>query len=356
MCSHLPRFLFSAVLTSLNLRSNSLDAEAGKALAGALSVNRVLTNLDLSHNPLRGINLYTNQGTYDPSGIQALASALAGSAVLNKIVLSYNTIKDEGAIAFGEALTINKSLKELDLEHCEIGAEGGKALAAALSEGSRVLTSLDVGSNRRLNEAAALAIVRAARQHDKIAILSLEFCEIGPSRAKEIAEYVRGSAVLSFINIFGNAIGDEGMRAIGTAILSSSTSKLGALKCDAFDLGPNVASLDLSRKDISSAVVTLLAGVIKFNAVLTSLDLNNNTVGPEGAKALANALQVNAVLTSLNLFDNDVGPEGAKGLADALRVKAMRTKLNVRHSGLRNEDKKALQNAAKGRKGFNLII
>ena len=99
--------MFSAVLTSLNLRSNSLDAEAGKALAGALSVNRVLTNLDLSHNPLRGINLYTNQGTYDPSGIQALASALAGSAVLNKIVLSYNTIKDEGAIYLQVYLGIN---------------------------------------------------------------------------------------------------------------------------------------------------------------------------------------------------------------------------------------------------------
>ena len=67
-------------------------------------------------------------------------------------------------------------------------------------------------------------------------------------------------------------------------------------------------------------------------------------------------MQGSAVLTSLNLFDNDVGPEGAKGLADALRVNAMLTKLNVRHSGLRNEDKKALQNAAKGRKGFNLII
>ena len=38
---------FNAVLTSLDISKNNLEAEAGKALAGALSVNAVLTKLNL---------------------------------------------------------------------------------------------------------------------------------------------------------------------------------------------------------------------------------------------------------------------------------------------------------------------
>ena len=37
--------MFSAVLTSLDLRSNLLDAEAGKAIAEALKLNALLTSL-----------------------------------------------------------------------------------------------------------------------------------------------------------------------------------------------------------------------------------------------------------------------------------------------------------------------
>ena len=45
-----PAQKFSRVLTSLNLRSNRLDAEAGKALADALSVNAVMKKCDVSGN------------------------------------------------------------------------------------------------------------------------------------------------------------------------------------------------------------------------------------------------------------------------------------------------------------------
>ena len=42
---------------------------------------------------------------------------------------------------------MNKSLKELTLINCEIGTDGGKALAAALSEGTAVLTKLNARCN-----------------------------------------------------------------------------------------------------------------------------------------------------------------------------------------------------------------
>ena len=51
-CSLFGRFLFSAVLTTLDLSLNDLDAEAGKALAKALEVNGVLTKLNMKYNIL----------------------------------------------------------------------------------------------------------------------------------------------------------------------------------------------------------------------------------------------------------------------------------------------------------------
>jgi hypothetical protein len=84
-----------------------------------------------------------------------------------------------------------------------------------------VLTSLNVGYND-LNEEAALGIVRAARQQDKMASLGLASCKIGPSEAQDIADYVRVSSVLTSLNLFFNKIGDEGAKAIGEALRVNS--------------------------------------------------------------------------------------------------------------------------------------
>ena len=68
---------------------------------------------------------------------------------------------------------------------------------------SAALTSLDVGFNN-LDEEAALGIVRAARQQDKMKTLGLAKCGIGASGAQELADYMRVSAltkVLAFSNL-----------------------------------------------------------------------------------------------------------------------------------------------------------
>ena len=157
-----------------------IGPEGAKDIANGLEVNAVLTSLDLSFNNLAGETGYINstevegdskeegakvvyQGREmtvikgidedgelrmaDFSGVLALANALKVNAAMTKIVLSYNEIKDEGAIALGKALKINKSLNELQLVDCGIGTEGGKALASALSEGSAVMTTLNLSDN-----------------------------------------------------------------------------------------------------------------------------------------------------------------------------------------------------------------
>ena len=96
---------------------------------------------------------------------------------------------------------------------------GFQALTAALSSGSAVLTSIDVGYNK-LDEEAALGIVRAVRQHDKMTNLGLARCKIGPTGAKEVADYVSGSAVLTSLNLSMNHLNPQGAATIAEALKS----------------------------------------------------------------------------------------------------------------------------------------
>ena len=72
-------------------------------------------------------------------------------------------------------------------------------------------------------------------------------------------------------SIKGNAIGDEGMRAIGKALLSDAAGSLCALQCDAFHVPLGATDLDLSSKRLGPAAATLLAGVIKGNRSISTL-------------------------------------------------------------------------------------
>ncbi len=69
---------------------------------------------------------------------------------------------------------------------------------------------------------------------------------------------------------------------------------------------------------LANDVVELCEVLPRFVAVRT-LDLSLNKIGPEGASALGEALKVNAVLTKLVIWGNNMGDAGKKALQDAVR-------------------------------------
>ena len=77
--------------------------------------------------------------------------------------------------------------------------EGPLAIAEALRVNA-VVTSIDVGLNW-LDEETALSIVRAVRQRDIMTTLGLAMCGISAVGAKELAEYISGSAVVTKLDI-----------------------------------------------------------------------------------------------------------------------------------------------------------
>ena len=59
-------------------------------------------------------------------------------------------------------------------------------------------------------------------------------------------------------------------------------------------------------------------------------------------------------MTELNLADNRIGLEGAKAIAEVLKVNPVLTKLYLDVNNFGDAGKQAVQEAVKGRSGFEL--
>jgi hypothetical protein len=283
----------------------SLQAAGAILIASDLQFMAVLTTLNLGGNSIR------------VEGAKAIADSLkSGMAVVTTLALRNNNIGDEGAIAIAEALKVTAVLTTLDLGGNSIGVEGAKAIADSLKSGMAVLTTLHLGGN-----------------------------SIGVEGAKAIADSLKsGMAVLTTLNLAVNSIGDEGAIAIAEALKVTAV----------------LTKLELGFNSIGDEGAKAIAEALKVTAVLTTLDLGGNSIGPEGAKAIAEALKVNAVLTTLNLYHNNIGPEGAIAIAEALKVNAVLTKLDLKYNSMGKSmgdaGKTAVQDAVRGRSGFQLML
>jgi hypothetical protein len=121
----------NSVLTTLDLRVNSIGSDGAKALAEALKTNSALTTLDLRANSI------------GDDGAKALAEALKTNSTLTTLDLWENSIGDDGAKALAEALKTNPALITLNLVNNSISDDGAKALAETLKTNS-ALTALDL--------------------------------------------------------------------------------------------------------------------------------------------------------------------------------------------------------------------
>ena len=306
-----------------------------------------------------------------------LCEVLPRFAALRTLDLSENEIGPKGASALGEALKVNLVVTTLSLYSNRIREEGAIAIMEALKVNA-VLTSLDVG---HIPEQAALGIVRVARQQDKITNLGLRSCGIGPIGAKEIADYIQFTAVVTTLNLGCNQIRDEGAIAIAEALkVTNVLTELnlfynwigpeGAIAiAEALKVNAVLTSLDLAGNPniiyypqhfgigIGDEGAKAIAEALKVKAVVTTLNLGCNCIGVEGAIAIAEALKVNAVVTTLALRKNNIGDEGAIAIAEALKVSAVLTKLDIRaNDNMGDGGKQAVRDAVKDRSGFVLEL
>jgi uncharacterized protein (TIGR02996 family) len=207
-------------LFSLELAGSGIGRSGVGALAEAQGAMG-LSLLDLSFN--------------DPrlEGVQAIA----GSAFLSRLTqlsLSGNGLFHSGAAALAESTTL-RSLSRLRIASCDVGAEGARALVRG--EGLRGLSCLDVSRNF-----------------------------LGPSGA---AALCLGFSSLVELDLSGNAIGDEGARALSEAEHMTQLSRL-----------------VLRGNGIGEAGARSLAGARHLKSLVELRIARNNPLGPSALSAL----------------------------------------------------------------------
>lgn len=104
---------------------NSFDSTAGEQLAGALSINKTLSSINLSANSLRD------------EGGQHIAACLLGNQTLREIYLSLNNIGGKTCFIFSKVLRVHPNMERLDLSDNPLTEAGARSIFRTILRGLR---------------------------------------------------------------------------------------------------------------------------------------------------------------------------------------------------------------------------
>ena len=238
-------------LRDVNVADCNIVGDSGAELVSLLVSIPNLRSLQLSRNSL------------DASAVDSLGRL---SAELCELSLSNCSLSNDDLRNIVPKLSTLKDLKMLDLSQNEFTATS--ELATGLANAFPSLQSLNLSGNNLQDNGVATLIQRGLyEREDSFGILDLSstncgadaaFLAIDSSRAREL-------------RLFGNSLGSEGFRRLGSCLQGGHRST------KSLDLGGNGADED--------AVVTLLKGLLDTKArnesVLTTIVVGGNQGGPK---------------------------------------------------------------------------
>ena len=249
------------------------------------------------------------------------------------------TIGAEGAKALAAALKVNQSIQTLNLVYKHLSNEGVQTLTAALRVNQSIHTLSFYCSY--IGDVGAQALRTALRVNQSIQSLSLWKNQIGAEGAQAFGSALQVNHTLQSLDLCDNQIGDEGAQALAAALqvnqlllsLSLKSNQIGAVGTQALgialQINQSLLSLSLSINRIGVAGAQALGAALQVNQSLQSLNLWGNHIGDAGAQALGIALEVNHTLQSLDLKSNHIGDVGTQTLGVALQVNHTLQLLNI---------------------------
>jgi hypothetical protein len=227
----------SLPLTFINsLRFNSLKSDGAQYLASALYVNNSLRFLCVSGNDLCGLDGLGEQA-YDLTGISALFRALHVNTRLKTLKIAENDIGNDGAKHIADALRENKCLSVLDihgnalfgvlerdiLDEEEGGDDGEGHVSGDEQENKRdeilatqapepaqgdgvkyELSGLEGGGS----------LLTAIGENRYLTSVDLSWNDMGPKGAILFASSLLHNTSLTYLDLHGNYIGDNGVSAL----------------------------------------------------------------------------------------------------------------------------------------------
>ncbi|KAL7425823.1 hypothetical protein ACHAXM_000181 [Skeletonema potamos] len=211
----------SSLTDRLNLWNSNIGDRGVQALALSLARNESLRHVDLSNYRT------SNNNNIGDRGVEALAESLVHNASLRVLSLSGNTpITGTGVRAISRILQSHTSgLETLSLNRINLGDDGGKILAAALSiNKSLVYLSLQSGS---IGDDGLRALASGLSRNSTLHELDFSGnAALTAAGLHSLKRYFRSpSCALKTLFIFDINFGDEGAYALANALRQNKSLK-----------------------------------------------------------------------------------------------------------------------------------
>ena len=215
-------------MRTLNLTGTGLTDAGLRSLLAALSANRKLTELDVGFNdfsagsgclalgdalrmgrpPLRRLRMREDGITWSASMVAPFFRSAARSPRLRCLDVSGNALGDDGVSQLSEALLINRTLRELNIENCLFGYRGCHALARALRSND-ALRSLQMSRNA-IGDEGFSEVVGALRYNRAVTSLGANQCHVSNVGLANLLETLRHNVTVTLVKLCYNDIGRHG--------------------------------------------------------------------------------------------------------------------------------------------------
>ena len=193
--NHLPiQSLRANEVTNLDMHyaRNRFDFEVGRHPAARVRLGpveaRVIASLLTVNGSLRSLDLSFN--TIGDEGAQVIAKSLHENRSLTELDVRYNNFSNKGAQEIGASLRVNPSLTKLDVRHNHIRDDAAKQLAAAVLQ------------NQSMEEFNLIPIKRM--RYNDVTTLLLHYEDVGPVGAWVILSLLTENDSLTSIDIGSN--------------------------------------------------------------------------------------------------------------------------------------------------------
>jgi len=285
-------------LIELDLGDNRIEAEGIKAICDALKVNNTLKVLNLYNTEVDRDDDYFNK-----MDCKAIGELLKINCSFVSLSLASNIIK-EGVQFICEGLIMNKTLKELNLANCEIN---NVKFISELLKKNETLTKLNLSSANyyranQVKEEGAIAISEALTINKVLKELYISYSEIGDNGAIAVGAMLKVNKALITLDISANEIKAEGVKAIGEALETNTTlvnlnMRFNEVKESVKFIGKalkvNRSLEELNLYDTKIEDVECIIDALKINNTLTRLQIECYEITDQGKKLLRDVKKYN---------------------------------------------------------------
>ncbi|KAF9175333.1 hypothetical protein BGX20_006385 [Mortierella sp. AD010] len=199
-------------LTRLCIQSNNIKAAGARHLATLLTKNRIIRHINVGSNGLGS------------EGCVMIANAVRFNTTLNSLSMDMNEMGPRGASAIALVISMNQALTHLYIPHNNIGDEGMAEICTSLKRNNSLI-GLDVELNHIGHEqgtAGMKALAEALTVNTSLREINLSYNLLSSEAIQELAAGVGANSILESILFTNCCMNTESALAIANVLPSAT--------------------------------------------------------------------------------------------------------------------------------------